>query len=132
MAKALRARRAEIIEDTGGEKELSRVKSALIDRFVWLECILQTWELEMVKADDTTVPESAARWAEDAGRWMQAVNTLNGLASKIGLEKRSQAAFWLAGMAETPAVSNGSKPQRQALPYGLKEMPPEDADDEPQ
>jgi len=115
LAKALHARRAQIIEDIGGEGELSRVKAALIDRFVWLECMLQTWEFEMAQGN-----------SESAARWTQAVNALSGLASKLGLDKKATAMPW---QVLTPTATNGNGSHgKPALPIGLKELPADDAE----
>ena len=44
LAKVLRANYEVIVSDIGGKDEVSHVKSALVERFVWLEAILQTLE----------------------------------------------------------------------------------------
>ena len=49
LAKALRANYADIVADIGGQVEVGHVKAALIERFCWLEAILQTLEHEMAQ-----------------------------------------------------------------------------------
>lgn len=74
----LRQAYTEILADCGGRDALSHTKRALIERFVFLEATLQTWEQKIAtgKADD-----------EMLGRWVQACNALQGLAKVIGLNR---------------------------------------------
>lgn len=83
LAKALRQNFETIVKDCGGADELSHVKSSLIERFVWLEAILQSIEHEM--AAGTIDKTEAIR------RWIQAVNSLSGLAKVLGVERRNRA-----------------------------------------
>jgi hypothetical protein len=69
-----------IIDDAGGAANLSHVKLALIERFVFLEATLQSCELEIA-----TDPKRAD---ELLGKWIQGVNSLQGIAKTIGLERR--------------------------------------------
>ena len=70
----------EIVTDAGGEHEIPHTKLALIDRFVFLEATLQTWEREIA-----TNPKAAEHLVS---RWIQGVNSLQGLAKVIGLKRR--------------------------------------------
>ena len=88
LAKALRANYQQIVDDIGGAADLSHVKAALVERFVWLEAILQTIEHEMVSGKIDK--------AEALGRWIQAVNSLSGLAKVLGVERKASARPWLA------------------------------------
>jgi hypothetical protein len=57
---------------------MSRVKLSLIERFVFLNEMLERWELEIV----TNRNEATAALS----RWIQAVNSLQGLARAIGVQ----------------------------------------------
>jgi|SRR5580700_4198801 hypothetical protein len=67
-----------IVEDAGGEEKLSHVKLSLIERFVFLSEMLERWELEIVQHPNDT--------AAALSRWIQAVNSIQGLARAIGTE----------------------------------------------
>ena len=68
-----------IVDDLGGQDTLSHTKLALVERFVFLEAVLQTWE-EKIATD----PKEAEPLM---GKWIQAVNSLQGLARYIGLDR---------------------------------------------
>lgn len=68
----------EIVNDT--DENLSHTKQALIERFVFLEFTLQNWELEIVAHPD--------RADKLMGKWIQAINSLTGLAKLIGLRRQ--------------------------------------------
>lgn len=87
LAQTLRANYDNIVTDVGGEAEVGHVKAALIERFVWLEGILQTIEHEMVSGATTKT--------EAIGRWIQAVNSLSGLAKVLGVERKSTSRPWV-------------------------------------
>ena len=74
----LKDRYATVIDDCGGEAELSHVKKSLIERFVWLEAVLQDMEIRMASGE---LPKDAV------SKWVQAVNSLVGLARVLGLER---------------------------------------------
>jgi hypothetical protein len=71
-----------IVEDAGGEEQLSLVKLSLIERFVFLSEMLERWELEIVKQPS----ENGAALA----RWVQAVNSIQGLARAIGIDAKGR------------------------------------------
>lgn len=83
LSRELHAAYDEITGDLGGVDTLSHVKRSLCERFVWLETFMRGIEVRVGQAG-----------AEDAdkllGRWVQAVNTLTGLARTLGLERRSR------------------------------------------
>ncbi len=87
LAKALRANYEAIVADVGGIEDVGHVKGALIERFVWLEAILQSIEHEMVSGTTTKT--------EAIGRWIQAVNSLSGLAKVLGVERKSSVRPWV-------------------------------------
>ncbi len=68
-----------IVDDCGGEDALSRVQLSLIERFVFLEAIIQTWEVQI-----TTDP---IKHDQLLSRWIQAVNALQGLCRAFGLHR---------------------------------------------
>jgi len=80
LARALRDNYQNIVNDIGGKEDIGHVKSALIERFVWLEATLQTIEQDMATG--------AVERGESVGRWIQAVNSLTGLAKVLGIERR--------------------------------------------
>lgn len=79
LAKSLRSNRNAIVEDAGGPDEIGHVKNALVERFVWLEAILQSIEQEM-----------AGGQIDKLGTWIQAVNSLSGLAKTLGIERKQR------------------------------------------
>lgn len=100
VAKALRANYQAIVADVGGIDDVSHVKAALIERFVWLEAILQTIEHELVTG--------AIDKGEALGRWIQAVNSLSGLAKVLGVERKMSTRPWL-GPAQPTVTSSPSE-----------------------
>jgi hypothetical protein len=101
LAKALRQNYDDIVKDIGGADEVGHVKAALIERFCWLETILQSIEHEMVSGETSRT--------EAIGRWIQAVNSLSGLAKVLGVERKTSN-LWSA--IDTPSINkeqtNGS------------------------
>ena len=95
LAKALRANYDSIIEDIGGLAEVGHIKASLIERFVWLEGILQSIEHEMAQGNTSKT--------EAIGRWIQAVNSLTGLAKVLGIERRSSAKPWIIPASDDSA-----------------------------
>ncbi len=69
IAKRLYAAYDAIVDDVGGTEELSHAKLALIERFVFLEAVIQTWETRIA-----TNPKGTAKLLS---RWIQAVNSLS-------------------------------------------------------
>lgn len=88
FAKVMRANYQAIVEDIGGADDLSHVKDVLAQRFVWLQAILESIETDMVKG---TIDRGQA-----LGKWIQAVNSLSGLAKVLGVEKRSSEQPWVS------------------------------------
>lgn len=85
-----------VVADLGGEETLSHSKLALIERFVFLQGLLETWEAEIA-----TNPTASA---ELVGKLVQATNAFVGLAKTLGLERRAKATIdlqtYLRGRAE--------------------------------
>ena len=67
-----------IVDDCGGAAGQSHLRLALIERAVFLEFALQRWERNILtgKASDEAI-----------GRWIQATNSLLGLAKTLGLNR---------------------------------------------
>jgi hypothetical protein len=80
LATRLRANYEEIIDDLGGGNAQTHVKLAMIERFVFLESVVQSLEAQIANN-----PKEADGLM---GRWVQSVNALTGLAKVVGLERR--------------------------------------------
>src|SRR5262245_21563039 len=87
LAKALRANYDAIVADVGGKEDVGHVKAALVERFVWLEAILQTIEAGLVKGGIDK--------ADALGKWIQAVNALSGLAKVLGVDRKARSMPWI-------------------------------------
>jgi hypothetical protein len=93
--KALRKARDEIVDDLGGEDNISHATLALVERFTFLEACLQTWEVmiaERPKDADSLI-----------GRWIQGCNALQGLAKAIGIGRKKKAGDLKAYLKERRA-----------------------------
>lgn len=77
----------EVLDDMGGEESLSHIQVALAERFVFLEFVLRAMEQRIAK--------NPKKSEEMLSRWIQALNSLTGLAKAIGLEKRAKKAITL-------------------------------------
>lgn len=84
FSKRLRAVFNRVVEDLGGEDQLSTIQLTLVERFAWLKAHLQLLEDEMAKSSDDLDPKTVAQW-------VQSNNCLMGLAKTLGL-KRAKAA----------------------------------------
>lgn len=93
LAKSLRSNYDAIVADIGGTDDVGHIKASLVERFVWLEAILQTIEHELVNG---TIDK-----AEALGRWIQAVNSLTGLAKVLGVERKATARPWVVADSGT-------------------------------
>lgn len=74
-----------IVEDGGGD--LSKVKLSLIERFVFVQQYLRLLERRIIKCKKRKLKARLMR------QWGYHVNSLLGLAKKIGLDKRHKAKF---------------------------------------
>jgi hypothetical protein len=79
IAQRLLAAYDAVVADAGGEENLTHTKLALIERFVFLEATVQAWEYAIA-----TNPKGTEALVS---RWVQAVNSLQGLAKLIGLTR---------------------------------------------
>jgi hypothetical protein len=97
LARALRSNYDALVNDIGGKDEVGHVKKALAERFVWLEAILQTIEFELGNGE---LDRQKA-----LGVWIQAVNSLTGLAKTLGIERKASERPWLQDTPTLPAAS---------------------------
>ncbi len=125
LAKALRASYEAVVNDIGGKDDVSTVKAALVERFVWLQAILQTLEHEMA--------QGLTDKAEAIGKWIQAVNALSGLAKVLGVDRKASSKPWMVPLLphtssredEEPngaAKAANGKAASNGLPCGFKEL----------
>ena len=63
-------------DDLGGVDRLSYAQRSLVERALWLEFWLASQEKALASGDDF-----------DVGRWTQAANSLQGILSKLGLQR---------------------------------------------
>lgn len=80
LAQRLHTAYDNIVSDLGGMDGLSHAQLALIERFVFLECQMQHWE--------ALIAAEPKKSTELLSRWIQALNSLNGLAKTIGLKRK--------------------------------------------
>jgi hypothetical protein len=76
VAQALQMRFAALTDDLGGSDALSYQQRSLVERALWLEYWLQQQEIQLATGADF-----------DAGKWTQACNALQGIYSKLGLQR---------------------------------------------
>lgn len=95
IAKVLTAAYDAIVDDCGGADALPHTKLALIERFIFLESILQTIEQK--------IAEGAKDSGDLIGKWTAAVNSMQGLAKLIGLERVTRGRDLRAYVAEREA-----------------------------
>jgi hypothetical protein len=86
IARELKAAYEEVTNDLGGVDTLSHAKRALAERFVWLEAIMRGIERKFVELNG----DDAEASGQLLSRWVQAVNSLTGLARTLGLERRAR------------------------------------------
>jgi hypothetical protein len=113
LAKQLRQSYDAVVDDLGGPTEIGHVKHSLVERFVFLEAVLLGIEGQLAAARTATDEKEARKTeAELIGRWVQAVNSLQGLAKVLGVERKQQAQPWLAVTGE-PASDEPAAPAQQ-------------------
>lgn len=79
IAQEMRARHIALTDDLGGAEKLSYQQLSLVERSLWLEYFLAEQEKELATGGEF-----------DSGRWTQAVNSLQGIYSKLGLDRVKQ------------------------------------------
>lgn len=76
IAQSMRARYQSFTDDLGGAERLSYSQRSLVERALWLEFWLATQEQAMAEGKEIEV-----------GKWTQACNSLQGILSKLGLDR---------------------------------------------
>ena len=66
-------------DDLGGVDRLSYAQRSLVERSLWLEYWLASQERELASGGEF-----------DVGKWTQAVNSLQGILSKLGLSRQAR------------------------------------------
>lgn len=79
VAKEMRERFTCMTSDLGGLEHLSYAQKSLVERALWLEHWLRTQESELASGEPF-----------DVGKWVQAANSLQGILSKLGLERQAK------------------------------------------
>jgi len=76
VAQVMRERYRAFTDDLGGADRLSYAQRSLVERALWLEYWLAQQEQSLAKGKDF-----------DVARWTQAANSLQGILSKLGLDR---------------------------------------------
>ena len=79
LARDLRERFDAVCSDLGGIDRLSYMQRSLVERSLWLEYWLASQERELAGGKDF-----------DVGKWVQAANSLQGIYSKLGLQRQAR------------------------------------------
>lgn len=79
IAQTMRTRYAEMTSDLGGADSLSLAQRLLVERALWLTYWLETQEVQLADGREF-----------DVSRWIQAANGLQGILSKLGLERKAR------------------------------------------
>lgn len=79
LAREMRDRYQTMTDDLGGADRLSYAQRSLAERALWLEYWLASQERELANGNDFEV-----------GKWTQACNALQGIYSKLGLQRQAK------------------------------------------
>jgi hypothetical protein len=79
IAQEMRERFRAFTDDLGGAETLSYAKRSLVERALWLEFWLAQQEQALAGGSDF-----------DVGKWVQAANGLQGILSKLGLDRQAK------------------------------------------
>ena len=79
IAQVMRERYRAFTDDLGGSDSLSYAKRSLVERALWLEYWLAEQEQALAKGHDF-----------DVGKWTQAANALQGILTKLGLDRQAK------------------------------------------
>ncbi|TDT41502.1 hypothetical protein DES49_1597 [Halospina denitrificans] len=79
LARELRERYKALTDDLGGADRLSYAQASLAERALWLERFLVLQEQELANGREF-----------DASRWVQACNSLQGILTKLRLERKAK------------------------------------------
>jgi len=79
VAQVMRERYRAFTDDLGGSDALSYAQRSLVERALWLEYWLAEQEKALAKGADF-----------DVGKWTQAANSLQGILTKLGLDRKAK------------------------------------------
>lgn len=79
VAQVMRERYRVFTDDLGGADRLSYAKRSLVERALWLEYWLSQQEQSLATGSDF-----------DVGKWVQAANSLQGILTKLGLDRQAK------------------------------------------
>lgn len=79
LVREMRDRFEAFASDLGGADQLSYAQRSLVERGLWLEYWLADQERQLATGAEF-----------DVGKWVQAANSLQGIYSKLGLERRAR------------------------------------------
>lgn len=79
IAQEMRTRYQNMTDDLGGNDRLSYAQRSLATRALWLEYWMQEQERALATGGEF-----------DVGKWTQAANSLQGILSKLGLERQAR------------------------------------------
>lgn len=79
VAQTLQLRFNALTDDLGGVQSLSYQQRSLVERVLWLEYWIQTTETDLANGGDF-----------DVGKWVQACNAIQGIYSKLGLNRTAK------------------------------------------
>lgn len=85
ICRFLRANYYEILNDLGGEENLSTMQLALVEKFCFLAYSLRNLEMQIA---EKTQNLEADYQGELTGRWIQGLNALLGLGKTLGLKRK--------------------------------------------
>lgn len=77
LGRAIAERFEAVGNDCGGLDTLSHVKTGIVKRFLWMECCIEGFELQLAAGEQI-----------DLGSYTQLCNTWLGLARLLGLERK--------------------------------------------
>lgn len=79
VAQVMRERYRAFTDDLGGADRLSYGQRSLVERALWLEYWLAQQEQNLARGTDF-----------DVGKWTQAANSLQGILTKLGLDRQAK------------------------------------------
>ncbi|MCK7543056.1 hypothetical protein MLC59_02590 [Marinobacter bryozoorum] len=92
VAQVMRERYRAFTDDLGGADTLSYAQRSLVERALWLEYWLADQEQNLAKGSEF-----------DVGKWVQAANSLQGILTKLGLNRVAREVPDLAQFLEARA-----------------------------
>lgn len=101
VAKILNSAFDEVTDDMGGKDSLCHTQLALAERFVFLEYVLRRIE--------TRIALNPKKSGKLLSRWIQGLNSLNGLAKVIGLKRNAKKVQCLESYVRKAKDGKGKK-----------------------